>query len=431
MGKQGMRIRWGLVFRLAAALGFGSADVALAQSDYVPPLSGQPLAQWQVQGEYHGSIQGGGGLGAWLIANGGDNYTVVFLPGGLLTLPGQPYGGWTQAGWNRSTFNGSANLSGTTFTVNTTSGYKAASITGAGEARVMTGTTPTGATFTLNRVVRNSPTRNLKPNPAWGTANLWFDSATGQADLSKWATKDNTVQLSRKFLYRGVQTAASHGAGLLHIEFQTPFNPAATGQGRGNSGIYLQSHYEAQVLDSFGNTGATDEFGAVYTVKAPSVNAALPPLTWHTYDIYFTPRTSGEAGQATGAAMMTIYSNGVMTQNATPVLGVTTAGVAGNLLVPFPLYLQNHGNEVVFNNIWFIPNATVTSLPYANILGAVTGLRESSIKPLQESRGAGVFGWYKGYDLAGRRLSAQPLSARSLQSLQGLRGQTPSGLDAE
>ncbi|MDB5106781.1 MAG: putative large multi-functional protein [Fibrobacteres bacterium] len=404
----------GLLVELAAVLALGAAMPARAQADFTPPLSGAALGQWQVQGEYYGTIAGGGALGAWLIATGNDNYTVVFLPGGLLSLPGKPYGGWVQAGWNRSTFSGSAALSGTAYSVATTSNYKAASISGSGEARVLSGTTPTGAAFTLNRVVRNSPTHNLKPDPSWGAANLWFDSATGQADLAKWATKDNTVQLSRKYLYRGVQTAASHGAGLLHIEFQGCFNPTATGQGRANSGVYLQSHYEAQVLDSFGNSGATDEFGAVYTVKAPAVNAALPPLTWHTYDIYFTPRTSGSAGDAAGAALMTIYANGVLTQDATPVTGVTTAGVGGNLLVPAPLYLQNHGNEVVFNNIWFIPNATVSSLPYAKVLSAVVGIRNEGISPLRDAKSSSFLGMAgldgldrlpglgRGFDLSGR-----------------------------
>lgn len=392
------------VVAVLVALALGTALRVEAQADYVPPLSGAPLAQWQVQGEYFGPVDGGGNLGAWLIAKGNDQYTVVFLPGGLLTLPGQPAGGWNQAGWNRSTFSGSAKLNGTAFEVNTVSNYKASTITGSGEDRTLAGTTPTGAGFALKRIVRQSPTHGLRPKAAWGAANLWFDSATGQADLSKWATKDNTVQLSRKYLYRGVQTVASHGAGLLHIEFQTCFNPTATGQGRGNSGIYLQSHYEAQVLDSFGNSGAQDEFGAVYSVQAPSVNASLPPLTWHTYDIYFTPRTSGDAGQANGAAVMTVYANGVRTQDATHVLGVTTAGVGGNLLVPSPLYLQNHGNEVVFNNIWFIPNATPASLPYETLTGPVVGLREKTLNPMRGDWKDAESRAYGRYDLAGRKL---------------------------
>ncbi len=417
-----------LIIRLAALIMLGSAlQVQVrAQADYIPPLTGQPLAIWQVQGEYFGTVTGGGNLGAWLVATGGSNYSVTFLPGGLLTLPGDTHGGWVQTGWNRTTFTGSGALNTTTFTVNTASNYKAAAITGTGEARTMTGVTPTGAAFTLTRVVRNSPTHYLKPKPEWGTANMWFDSATGQADLSKWANKDNPVSLSRKCLYRGVQTVAAHGAGFLHIEFQGCFNPTATGQGRANSGIYLQSHYETQVLDSFGSTGAENEYGAIYSVKEPLINASLPPLTWHTYDIYFTPRTSGAQGDATGAAVVTAYANGVLVQDATPVLGVTTAGVGGNLLIPSPLYLQNHGNEVVFNDIWFIPNATPATLPYATVLSGVVGIDRNTIKPLLERQKKDLFELQNGiqgrFDLSGREvihngavLSASPVFSKQVK----------------
>lgn len=396
-----LKFKWVKLVQVFVFVFFGSILNIRAQSDFVPPLSGSALTQWQIQGEYFGALSSGGDLGAWLIANGNDSYTIAFLPGGLLTLPGKPYGGWVQAGWNRNNFSGSAKLTGTDFSVTTGNNYKTTTLTGIGESRSIKGQTPSGATFTLNRVVRNSPTFRLRPQPAWGTATLLFDSATGQADLTKWENKDNQVQLSRKFLYRGVQTVAGQGSGLLHIEFQGCFNPTASGQGRSNSGIYLQGHYEAQVLDSFGNGGAIDEFGAIYSVNPPSVNAALPPLTWHTYDIYFTSRTSGGAGDDVGAATMTVYSNGVLTQSATPVKNVTTAGVNGNLLVPGQLYLQNHGNEVVYNNIWFIPNATLTSLPYETILSSVT----VGLKPLPTHRPLN-FGWnfHTNFNLNGRAL---------------------------
>lgn len=402
----GNGLKWTTILAMLC-IGF-AAEKGQAQSDFVPPLSGAPLSQWQVQGEYYGTITGGGGLGAWLVAKGNDNYTVVFLPGGLVTMPGVAYGGFDKTGWSINTFSGTAKLTGTAFVVNTTSKYNVTTITGTGEARTMTGISPTGAAFTLNRVVRNSPSRLLKPKADWGSAKLWFDSTTGQADLAKWARQENDVQLSRKNLYRGIHSVENHGAGFLHIEFQGCFNPTATGQGRSNSGIYLQSRFECQVLDSFGNALAIDEFGAIYTIKAPPINVALPPLTWHTYDIYFTPRTSGSAGSSAGAATMTVYANGVLVQEQTVVSNKTTAAPLNDVIGDGPLYLQNHNNEVVYNNIWFIPGATTTSLPYSKILEstvvAIAKKNGNLLRPLPDRNEYFGYGLKDGYDISGRAI---------------------------
>jgi 3-keto-disaccharide hydrolase len=410
---------------VTALLILGINGRSWSQSDYMPPMSGWPAAiqlQWQVQGEYFGSQTQDTSkhLGAWVIARGGTTYALVILPGGLLSLPGQLYGGWDKTTRHQgSTGPANVSLNGKIFNVTTaTGGFVSDSITGTGEARTMYVHNSNGASYVLQRVKRQSPTRGfdykkVKNLPGGsGVVSLW-DSATGTADLSKWTRKDNDASVKYNYLYRGAKSVANYGTQLLHIEFLSCFNPTATSdpQTRANSGVYLQGHYEAQVLDSYGLSGAIDHFGAVYTVKAPSVNAALPPqVTLQTYDIYFTPRTSGSWGpnNLAGAATLTIYANGVLVVDAVPCPNITTAGMdTPTELLPGPLYLQNHSNEVVFNNIWVVPNATVTTLPYSTILAAAaegtTNLNQ--IQPLIRKSDLGALGFGGSFDISGRKVS--------------------------
>src|SRR6202050_1285383 len=44
----------------------------------------------------------------------------------------------------------------------------------------------------------------------------------------------------------------------LHVEFRIPYDPQNHDQGRGNSGVYLNSHWEVQVLDSYHNDTYAD-----------------------------------------------------------------------------------------------------------------------------------------------------------------------------
>lgn len=367
---------------LAALATMGAVGGAWAQTgSFMPTTIGSnatALQAYEVQGEYVGVTSAGDTLGAWVQARGNNSYYLTLLPGGLLRLPGRAgYGGWNRT----SRYTGTATWNATTnaYVVTTAAGYSTTQITGTGTTRVLEGTGPAGITFSLNRVVRTSPTRGLKPKAEWGTVVDLFDSAraatTPTTEFAKWIANNTAPQVRfGGYLYRGVRTAATHGAGFLHIEYMSPFQPTATGQNRGNSGVYLHSKYEAQVLDSYGLTGAANEAGGIYNVAVPLTNAALPPMTLQTYDIYFTPRTSGANGAAAGAAVMTVYLNGVLVQDSTPVAVTTEAGFSGSQLSAGALYLQDHSNDVVFNNIWFIPSTATThdellqSLPYDSVL---------------------------------------------------------------
>ncbi len=140
----------------------------------------------------------------------------------------------------------------------------------------------------------------------------------------------------------------------LHIEFRTPFMPEARGQGRGNSGVYLQGRYEIQVLDSYGLQGVDNECGGIYKVGAPMVNMCLPPMQWQTYDITFQAPRLDAGGNKTQDAVVTVVHNGVTIHDRRKLPGPTGGAMDSNISEPGGIYLQDHGNPVQFRNIWLV-----------------------------------------------------------------------------
>ncbi|SMD25750.1 family 16 glycoside hydrolase [Kibdelosporangium aridum] len=156
-----------------------------------------------------------------------------------------------------------------------------------------------------------------------------------------------------------IRTKQKFGDFKLHVEWYEPnYPPNVTGQARGNSGVYLQERYEVQVLDSYGDTSlANDEAGAIYSKKAPDVNAATAPLTWQTYDITFRAARFDSAGNKTDNARVTVVWNGVTVHNNVEIDGSTGGGDPENAS-PGSIRLQDHGDageNPRFRNIWIEP----------------------------------------------------------------------------
>lgn len=156
----------------------------------------------------------------------------------------------------------------------------------------------------------------------------------------------------------------------MHIEFRTPFKPLARGQARGNSGVYLQSRYELQVLDSFGLSGENNECGGIYQIAKPSVNMCYPPLSWQTYDIEFKAAKFDESGKKVQNARTTIKHNGVVIHDDLE-LKSGTPGRHPEGQTDDGLYLQGHGNPVVYRNIWVVKHYLVQS--HQNAMEVCTG----------------------------------------------------------
>lgn len=152
-----------------------------------------------------------------------------------------------------------------------------------------------------------------------------------------------------------LETRESFGDCQLHVEWATPKNPHGVDQEPGNSGVYLHSLYEIQVLDSYRNkTYADGQAGAIYSEYPPQVNPSLPPGEWQTYDIVFhAPRFSG--AKLEEYATVTLFFNGVLAQDhvsLTRPTGSPTQTPYQPAPGKFPLLLQDHGQPVRYRNIW-------------------------------------------------------------------------------
>ena len=139
----------------------------------------------------------------------------------------------------------------------------------------------------------------------------------------------------------------------LHFEFRTPFQPTARGQGRGNSGLFLQNRYEVQVLDSFGLPEESHECAALYDQKAPDVNMSYPPLAWQTYDIDFQTAQFDAEGKKVKNAVVTLKHNGVIVHDEFELPGPGPVRKKEDTSGGF-FSVQNHGNPVFFRNIWVV-----------------------------------------------------------------------------
>jgi hypothetical protein len=342
----------------SAALLLGLAGEAYAEPGPAVTDPAKAGEDYKIQGEYLGKFDLGDGVeqkfGMQCIALGDDKYHFVAYFGGL---PGDGWDGFGKLESDGEMKDGAIEI-----------------VANEGAATLKDGAvtvkTPDGNELgKLERIERKSPTEGMAPPEG---AVVLFDGK----NVDEWAGAKLTEDklLSPLGSPRGAMTKKKFNDFTLHLEFRTPYMPTARGQGRGNSGLYLQNRYECQVLDSFGLEGLDNECGGFYQVKAPDTNMCFPPLAWQTYDVEFKAAKWGDAPekdeqgnevkgddgkvktkyQKTENARVTIKQNGVLIHDNVEIKNITPGGEPAESDQPGAIFLQNHGNPVTYRNIWIV-----------------------------------------------------------------------------
>ncbi|AWB67414.1 DUF1080 domain-containing protein [Saccharobesus litoralis] len=202
--------------------------------------------------------------------------------------------------------------------------------------------------------------RVVEPGPVPSDAIVLFDGTNmdawqhGNGDPVKWTIEDGAVTVLPKS--KGIKTKQKFCDMQLHIEWRSPEKVKnKSGQGLGNSGIFLQSRYEVQILNSYQNrTYANGQAGAIYKQTPPLVNAMKPTGEWQTYDILYQAPRFDDDGDLIKKAHVTVLHNGIVIQNHTEIQGPTLyRGIPQYKAHGCEsFYLQDHSDKVSFRNIW-------------------------------------------------------------------------------
>lgn len=182
----------------------------------------------------------------------------------------------------------------------------------------------------------------------------WISDKNGEP--TKWVVKDSVLQCVPGSGY--IRTKEEFADCQLHIEWSAPSKVEGNSQGRGNSGVFLMGAVEVQVLDNYNNPSYPDGMASsIYGINPPMANPLRAPGEWQTYDIIFR-RPIFKDGQEIDPGYITVFVNGVLTQDHTPLEG---GGGHMKRSKPKafpekgPLKIQDHGNPVRFRSIWYRP----------------------------------------------------------------------------
>jgi Domain of Unknown Function (DUF1080) len=117
----------------------------------------------------------------------------------------------------------------------------------------------------------------------------------------------------------------------LHIEFRY--------QVGSNSGVYLRSRYELQIIDCLGQEPSSVLLGGIYGFLTPNENVAKAPEEWQSYDITLVGRR------------VTVVANGKAIITDAIIPGITGGAIDSKEAEPGPILLQGDHGPIEFRNI--------------------------------------------------------------------------------
>jgi hypothetical protein len=179
---------------------------------------------------------------------------------------------------------------------------------------------------------------------------------------AKWNVTDGVLTVAKS--EGNIETKRSFRNYQLHIEWKIPETITGSGQGRGNSGVFLASTgpgddgYELQVLDGYQNkTYVNGMVGSIYKQAIPLANASRKPGEWQAYDVAWTAPTFNSGGSLKSPAYVTVFLNGVLVENHFELRGEThyIGKPTYKQYDGAPIKLQAHGDKsepISFRNIW-------------------------------------------------------------------------------
>jgi hypothetical protein len=202
----------------------------------------------------------------------------------------------------------------------------------------------------------------------------------------------NTLKAAKYQRTDDLVFALEHGDIRLSLDYMIPKGS--------NSGIYLQSRYEIQILDSWLKLRPSDgDAGAIYhrwdesrgagkegyEGHPPRQNAIKAPGLWNHIEIDFqAPKFDANGKKIANAKFVKITLNGVLHENV-ELLGVTRGAVSTQETSKAPLMIQGDHGQVAFKNIRYEvfdkPLVQMGTAEYAYYKGKLADLKVKDQKP--------------------------------------------------